>query len=336
MASRTRGRIGQAACLGLSAALLAGCHEIRQHEAGVRAARGWDLIADEDYDAALAEFNAVVELNPKLAVAHRGMGFAYRRKGEFEKAARCFAEALKLCPFSFEDAMNLAQVNHLLDRFQAAIRAYLHACDLEPGNFEAHLNLGVCYHQTGEYERARQFYERAIDIQPDSPIALSNLGAVYDAQGKYYEAIRAYKRSLELDSNQPMIVVNWATTLIKQERFREADTLLKRAIECAPGLAMAHERLAYCLFRQGHYDQATASYDRAIELDGKLASAHAGRGAVLMARYLQDRADQDLRMSAIDSWHRSLELDPDQPRIKALVRKYQPANPDPEQVLLGQ
>jgi hypothetical protein len=51
--------------------------------------------------------------------------------------------------------------------------------------------------------------------------------------------------------------------------------------------------------------------------------AEAGLGVVRMAMYLQDKENIELRRQAVENWHRSLELDPDQPRLRKLVRKYQ-------------
>jgi hypothetical protein len=52
-------------------------------------------------------------------------------------------------------------------------------------------------------------------------------------------------------------------------------------------------------------------------------------------RYLQDNSRNDLRDRALEYWHRSLELDPDQPKIRTLVAKYQPRKTNPETVLLS-
>jgi hypothetical protein len=41
-----------------------------------------------------------------------------------------------------------------------------------------------------------------------------------------------------------------------------------------------------------------------------------------MAMHLKDPGNLDLRRMAVEHWHRSLELKPDQPRIRNLVEKY--------------
>jgi tetratricopeptide (TPR) repeat protein len=110
---------------------------------------------------------------------------------------------------------------------------------------------------------------------------------------------------------------------------------LEQAIKMDPALPAAHEGLAYCLFRMQEYDGAEASYREALAYDPRLPSAHAGLGSILMLRYLRDTAKPQVREQALECWHRALELDPDQPKIRSLVEKYRVPAVNPETVLLG-
>jgi tetratricopeptide (TPR) repeat protein len=94
--------------------------------------------------------------------------------------------------------------------------------------------------------------------------------------------------------------------------------------------------LGYCLFREKRYEEAIASYDRAVSIDPKLAEAHAGLGVVRMGLYLRDNACLDCRRLAVEHWHRSLELNPNQPKLRKLIDKYRMDVPEPTSVLLGQ
>jgi len=307
--------------------------------AGLRAdasvQRGQHLLEAEELDEALAEFENAVELHPKLAVAYSGMGWVHKLKGNYEAAAQAFAEALKLDPGSFDDAFALAKTYHQLARFLDAVRAYAHACDLDPASFEARLNLGVCYHQAGELQEAIDCYTQAIAIDPGAPAGHTNLGALYEAQGKYYRAIHAYNESLERDPKQPMVLVNLATALMKQGRFRGAQKALERSIELDPELAVAYWRLGYCFFRQREYAEALKRYEWAATLDPRMPETQAGLGVVRMAMYLQNPRDVKLRSQAVEHWHRSLELKPDQPKLRLLVKKYRLPQDSPDTVLLG-
>jgi len=148
------------------------------------------------------------------------------------------------------------------------------------------------------------------------------MGVVYDYYLLYSEAIHAYKESLERDPKLPLVLVDLSTTLMKQERFAHARKALERAVEMGPALALGHERLGYCLFRERNYDAAVEHYRRAIELEPTKAEGHAGQGVVYMAMYLQQPDNIELRRRAVDCWCRSLQIKPDQPKIRNLIDKY--------------
>ena len=265
---------------------------------------------------------------PELLAHH------YTEAAEYDQAVACFVEALRRDPFSFDDTFNLAQLYHFMKRVREAIQAYLHAVELRPDDFDAQLNLGVCYQQTGDLTQAIERFQKAIELDPDRPYAYVNLGVALDGQNKYYGAIRAYKEALERDSGQPFVLVNLAQTYMKQDRLKIARYSLKQAIRMDPNLGAAHEAMGYCLFRMRDFDDSERAYEKALACDWRLARTHAGLGSINMLRYLEDDNLTDRRDRAIEHWHRSLELDPDQPRIRKLIARYKPKSTDPTTLLL--
>ena len=97
---------------------------------------------------------------------------------------------------------------------------------------------------------------------------------------------------------------------------------LEVALQMAPKLSVAHERLGYCNWREQKLDAAAESYQEAVELNVKNARAHAGYGVVRMTQYLNEPTLVAYRDEAVESWHRSLEIEPNQPRLRTLIEKY--------------
>ncbi|UCE62275.1 MAG: tetratricopeptide repeat protein [Phycisphaerales bacterium] len=315
---------------------LSGCYTLRDYRARHRLNSGQALLAEDDLEAALAEFQAAAELAPQMAVAHSKMGTIYRRMGEYELAINAFVEAIRRDPFSFQDTFDLAQLYQFTDRIKDAVLAYLHAVELKPDSFDAQLNLGTCYQQLGDNSQAIERFEQAIEIDPSRPYPYVNLGVAFDAQKNYYEAIRAYKEALERDNRQPVVLVNLAHTYMNQDRLKMARQALRTALDMDTELAAGHEALGYCLFRMRDFDSAEVAYERALECNWRLPRAHAGLGSINMLRYLEDNTKTELHERAREHWHRSLELNPEQPRIRKLLAKYQPKQRDPEQALLDE
>ena len=322
------------AVAGAALAITGGCAVVNEYRANWHVDRGEALLAAQDLEAALAEFDAAARLTPQMAVAHSRMGVIYRRMGEYERAMDSFVQAIHCDPFSFDDTFNLAQLYHFMNRITEAIQAYLHAVQLDPADFDAQINLGVCYQQTGDFDQAVKRFHKAIDIDPNRPHAYVNVGVALDAQKRYYEAIHAYKEALERDSHQPLVLVNLAHTYLNQDRLKMGRRALEQAIRMDPQLAAAHEALGYCLFRMRDFEGAELSYKHALAYDWRLPRSLAALGSVNMLRFLKDDSLVDRRDRALEYWHRSLELDPNQPRIRKLIAQYKPKPSDPEQALL--
>ena len=84
------------------------------------------------------------------------------------------------------------------------------------------------------------------------------------------------------------------------------------------------------------YEEAQRAYQDALAYDPRLPRSYAGMGSIYMLRYLENKTQVALREQAIEYWHRSLEADPNQPRIRKLISRYQPKLTDPAQALINE
>ena len=154
-----------------------------------------------------------------------------------------------------------------------------------------------------------------------------------DGQGQDSGAINAYKNAMERDNRQPHVLVNLAYTYLNQKRLKMARRTLEQAVAIDPSLPTAHEALGYCLFQSKDYDAARKAYLTALALDARMSGAYANLGSIEMLRYLQRRDDAKPEL-ALEYWHRSLELDANQPKLHQLIAKYSKPALDPNTVLL--
>lgn len=291
--------------------------------------KGDQALAAADFDAALKCYQKAVSLDPTFPDAHTKLGIAYKEFGELDKAESSLLEAVKLAPDQFKPVFELGEVYRLLDKLKQAVRAYLIAIELNPDDFFAHFRLAGCYQQEGNYASAVNEYREALRIDPRNAYAWSNLGTTYDADGDGYQAIFAYKRSLECNVSQPLVLVNLATVYINQERFIAGRKALLAAIRQDPNVSVAFERLGYCYWREGNLEDAGKAYAQALKLDRNNAAAYAGFGVVRMSQFLESPNQVALRREALEAWHRSLELEPDQPKLHELIDKYRIERPSP-------
>src|SRR6478735_9778897 len=81
--------------------------------------------AKKEYEKALKDFKSAASNSPQMYQAYNGMGFSYRKTGDYAKALEMYDQALKLQP-GFPDAIEYRGEAYLgLNRVDDAKQAYL-------------------------------------------------------------------------------------------------------------------------------------------------------------------------------------------------------------------
>jgi tetratricopeptide (TPR) repeat protein len=79
-----------------------------------------------EFEKALKDFRNAAQLNPQLFQAYNGMGFAYRKTGDYAKALEMYDKAIAMAPGFFSEAVEYRAEAYLaLNRLDDARKAYL-------------------------------------------------------------------------------------------------------------------------------------------------------------------------------------------------------------------
>jgi len=79
-----------------------------------------------EFEKALKDFKSAAQLNPQLFQAYNGMGYAYRKTGDFAKALEMYDQAIKMAPGFYAEAVEYRAEAYLsLNRVDDARQAYL-------------------------------------------------------------------------------------------------------------------------------------------------------------------------------------------------------------------
>jgi tetratricopeptide (TPR) repeat protein len=82
--------------------------------------------AKGEYEKSLKDFKNAAKLNPQLFQAYNGMGYAYRKTGDYAKALEMYDQAIKMAPGFFPEAVEYRAEAYLaLNRIDDARQAYL-------------------------------------------------------------------------------------------------------------------------------------------------------------------------------------------------------------------
>lgn len=141
--------------------------------------RATRLLRAGDIDAAIADLNEAIRIDPKLASAYVNRGVAYDQKGDLRRALADYEAALAI----------------------------------EPGRV-AYMNRGNVFNALGQHDRAIADYQAALKLEPLSSITLLNLAIAYRQAGRYEEALRAAEHSYRLKTEPRAQVIRGETLLL--------------------------------------------------------------------------------------------------------------------------
>jgi tetratricopeptide (TPR) repeat protein len=117
-------------------------------------------------------FSGTVLAASEEAVERNKIGARLLEQGKADAAIAEFQRALSLDPKYFPARLNLAYSYERADRIEDAMAAYREAINLQPRNLFAHNNLGVLYDKKGLLDAAIREFEIAVAIEPDNAIGV--------------------------------------------------------------------------------------------------------------------------------------------------------------------
>jgi tetratricopeptide (TPR) repeat protein len=203
----------------------------------IYANRGVAYQAQEEYEAALADLDRALELNPEAPWAYIHRANTYRAIGDYESALADLQRALDLASDSSDGWLS---------------RAYA--------------SRGLIYHNMGQYDQALADYSRAIELDPDSPEVYLNRGGTYANMAQFQAALADYDRVVELSPGDADAYYNRGTVYAIIEQYEPALRDLDRALELKPEFAQVYGNRGLVYKALGRREEAIADLERFLEM----------------------------------------------------------------------
>ena len=166
---------------------------------------------DWDWNAAEAEFQRAIALNPNYATAHQWYGQFLRLMGREEEAIIEGRKSLDLDPLSLIINVEAGLPYHYLQRYDEALQHFRKALELEPNFALAHHDIGWVLEAEGKYAEAIVEFERAVRIS-DVAALWSALGHAYGMAGRRRDAMKVLQRLEEL-AEKHYVAPNYSATI---------------------------------------------------------------------------------------------------------------------------
>jgi len=202
-------------------------------------------------------------------------------RSAFQKAAREFGEALKVCPQRETILISLGQTQFLAGDEVAAEHTLLQATTKTAARYA----LGRIYYHQGRYVEAASQLEQVTALEPEHYRAHDNLALCYDALQRDSDALRHFFRALDLvkDAHREYdwAYANLAEFFLKREQFDRAFSLAVEAAERNPNAARNSFLAGQALVKLGEFQNSLKWLKHAVELDPAHAEAHYQLGQAL-------------------------------------------------------
>jgi tetratricopeptide (TPR) repeat protein len=156
-----------------------------------------------------------VAIDPKVAAWHNGLGSRYTALKEYDEAIREYQAALELDAKYQEAAENIAAVRFEQRRYEEAERAARRALEMDPSTASSQYLLGSVLVEEGRYfGEATELLQKA---QAKYPQAGLFLGIALEKTGRIAEAEEALRGYLRAGGKSAKVAQEWLEELEKRD-----------------------------------------------------------------------------------------------------------------------
>lgn len=154
----------------------------------------------ENYEAAVASFQAGIILDSDNSEIYLSLGDVYMAEGDLDKAIRAYCDAISINCDDYRAYSKAGLALWEKDYLEEAVVAYHRSIALNPEYDIAHNNLGVIYLDgIGTPQEAIGYFKAAVEINPNYTLAYFNAGRALQTMGNFNEAADYYQMALDLN-----------------------------------------------------------------------------------------------------------------------------------------
>jgi tetratricopeptide (TPR) repeat protein len=250
----------------------------KYYSAAIYFARGLAHVQKGNANAAIAEFDKTIILDPDNANTFINRGSARSKKGARDAAIADYDKAISLDPNS-----GLAYNNRCFEQvekrnFEAAIVDCDKAIALDPTFAYAYNNRGLAFDSLGKLDKALPDYDKSIALDAENISAYLNRGDARGQIGDWDGSLADYEKVIALDANSALGYNGRGLARYWRGEVDQALADFNKALALDPGQSGTYNNRGLALVVKGDLDKASADYDKAIELNDKNAVTYVNRG----------------------------------------------------------
>ena len=284
------------------------------------------LMAQQNYQQAIAESKALIEQSPNYYNAYRALVLASSEAGQLEQT-RGWLESLLVRaqpqPLAY---LGLALINQVKGDYAASIENYVKCLRELPDDGRAAAMMTDDYVNLKKLEDGVNFFKSLLATRPDSVAGHHGLGVLYLHLGRRAESLKELDQVITLQPRNVLAYSYKANVLAREGRYPQAIETLQiclRLLEANPDdvvHTIALNQLGDLYRRSGNYSQAAQTFASVIELaraSGDLRNEETALSQIASLHYRQNNYSQ-----ALEHWRYALDVSKTIKSRKSPIRTY--------------
>lgn len=207
---------------------------------------------------------------------HERMGRAYEAKGDLDRAAAEYEQAIQLSPYEESYYFEAAHVRLLRQQFDGAVRILERGCKIFDKSAQLELALGVAYYGQRRFPEATRAFLRTIDIAPEVEQPYIFLSKMLDQSvDRLPDILPRFERWAAANPNDARAQFVYAKGLLASGGDEaKAERLLRASIERKGDQWESRYELGVLLEKQRKFAEAAAELERAAAINADQADVH--------------------------------------------------------------
>ncbi len=293
-------------------------------------ARGYLQRSDQMLSLKSAEtlLKRALEIDPKFALAHSGLGETYVAQYQQTRDPQLMAQALEsgatglnLNPNIVETHVSMGRIHLATGRYGDAQQDFEHAIAVDSRSNAAYQGLAEAYSKQRDYARAEATFRRAISLRPGDWTGYRALAQYYAGREAWDQALENLQRVVELSPDNAQSYQNMGVVYARKGDMAQAQKLWEKALELDPVRVASLSNLGKLYFDQGRYDRAIDMYQRAIKAGSRSFGAWGQLGSSYARANHPDKA-KDAFAHAVEILEQEMLVNPNDAKLTSSLAFY--------------
>ncbi len=186
-----------------------------------------------DWCDPVALYESSIEATPDPMLFYN-LGWAWRERGDYEKALADYEEAARRRPDYQEAQASVGQMLSIMGRSREALAPFDRALTLKPEDSPTRVDLAMTLAQLGDKKGAEREFRTALAYTPENLSALTDFGSLLVQEGRSDEAMPYFQKAINASPSDADAYYNLGVLFVQMGQMAKALPLFQKALLLKP------------------------------------------------------------------------------------------------------